>query len=59
MGYGTVNSVTMTKAPALLTRYTLSHISSPLFPSFSPIQILLWLLNNSQVTAAQLLINKV
>lgn len=37
MGYGTVNSVTMTKAPALLTRSTLSHISSPLLPSFIPI----------------------
>lgn len=58
MGYGTVNSVTVTKALALLTRYTLSHISSPLFPSFNPI-ISLWLINNSQLTAARLLINKV
>lgn len=33
MGYSTVNSVTMTEAPTLLTGISQSHISSPLSPS--------------------------
>lgn len=33
MGYSTVNSVTMTQAPTLLTGISQSHISSPLLPS--------------------------
>lgn len=33
MGYSTVNSVTMTQAPTLLTGISQIHISSPLLPS--------------------------
>lgn len=38
MGYSTVNSVTMTQAPTLLTGISQSYISSPLLPSSTALQ---------------------